>query len=111
MMLLLAYKTTCSSLIKPLLRGENLRPWYQEQEGHWLICIPSGWTSKTFSNSEAIEAVAWENFAEVHPGLAAYLAPFVDAARKRQDQGQFWWELRSCDYYDAFDKPKVLWPD
>jgi len=108
---LVNHDPTCSSLIKPLLRGENLRPWYQEQEGHWLICIPSGWTSKTFSNSEAIEAVAWENFAEVHPGLAAYLAPFADTARKRQDQGQFWWELRSCDYYDAFDKPKVLWPD
>jgi len=23
----------------------------------------------------------------------------------------FWWELRPCSYYAAFDKPKVLWPD
>jgi hypothetical protein len=23
----------------------------------------------------------------------------------------FWWELRSCDYWDALDTPKIVWPD
>jgi hypothetical protein len=27
------------------------------------------------------------------------------------DKGQYWWELRSCDYYEAFEKPKIFWPD
>ena len=31
--------------------------------------------------------------------------PFEDPLRKRQDQGRFWWELRSCAYYDAFERP------
>ena len=38
----------CASILKPLVRGEDLRPWYQEDEGRWLICLPSGWTMKTF---------------------------------------------------------------
>ncbi|MFL5667286.1 MAG: TaqI-like C-terminal specificity domain-containing protein [Ktedonobacteraceae bacterium] len=44
-------------------------------------------------------------------GITAYLKPFEEAAQKRQDKGQFWWELRACDYYDAFEKPKIFWPD
>lgn len=27
----------------------------------------------------------------------------------RQDKGQHWWELRSCDYYSAFDEPKIVY--
>ena len=29
----------------------------------------------------------------------------------RADQGVYWWELRSCAYYDVFDKPKIIWQD
>src|SRR5439155_25809531 len=25
--------------------------------------------------------------------------------------GRFWWELRSCAYWDAFDKPKIMYPE
>jgi hypothetical protein len=27
----------------------------------------------------------------------------------REDQGRFWWELRPCAYYDAFDRPKIVY--
>ena len=43
--------------------------------------------------------------------LAAHLAPFAEPARKRGDKGEYWWELRPCDYYDAFDQTKIFWPD
>jgi len=97
------------NLFKPMLRGEDLRPWYQENEGQWLICLPFGWTMKTFSDLEPNEILAWNKLAALHPGLAMYLSPFAEVARQRQDKGQFWWELRPCDYYDAFEKPKVFW--
>ena len=108
---LIKFDPTCASLIKPMLRGEDLRPWYQENEGRWLICLPNGWTMQTFPNIEPSEAQAWEKLSALHPGLADYLYHFADAARKRLDKGQFWWELRPCDYYEAFDKPKIFWPD
>jgi len=29
----------------------------------------------------------------------------------RSDQGKYWWELRSCAYYDAFEMTKIIYPD
>ena len=31
--------------------------------------------------------------------------------RKRDDQGKFWWELRSCAYYKEFERLKIVYPD
>ncbi|MGH2350237.1 MAG: hypothetical protein ACRDJN_01315, partial [Chloroflexota bacterium] len=96
--------------LKPMLRGEDLRPWYQEDEGRWLIVLPSGWTRSTFGEGLS-ETDAWDRFSHRYPPLAEHLLPFAEKARKRQDKGQYWWELRACDYYHAFDQPKIMWPD
>jgi hypothetical protein len=29
---------------------------------------------------------------------------------QRQDKGEYWWELRTCEYYPEFDKVKVIAP-
>ena len=34
-----------------------------------------------------------------------------DALRKRQDKGRNWWELRSCAYWDDFEKPKIVYQE
>ena len=36
---------------------------------------------------------------------------FAEAAEKRYDKGEYWWELRACDYYDEFEKPKIMYSD
>jgi len=28
----------------------------------------------------------------------------------RDDQGDYWWELRDCDYYEEFEKEKIVFP-
>jgi hypothetical protein len=33
------------------------------------------------------------------------------ALLKRQDQGEHWWELRSCAYWDSFDRPKIVYQE
>ena len=30
---------------------------------------------------------------------------------KRYDQGDYWWELRACDYYEAFEQPKIFYQE
>jgi len=107
---LVAVDPACASLLYPMRRGEDLRPWYHEDEGKWLIGLPHKWTAATFG-ADLDEARAWRGLQDRHPALAAHLAPFAEQARKRQDKGEFWWELRPCDYYEAFDVPKVFWPD
>lgn len=106
---LVAADPGCAPLLRKMLRGEDLRPWYQEDEGRWLIVMPNGFTRQALGPTD--EATAWSWLSGQYPSLAAHLAPFADAARKRSDQGEFWWELRSCDYYPAFDQPKIFWPD
>ena len=108
--IIIAADQSASTLLFPMLRGEDLRPWYQENEGRWLIGLPYKWTSKTFG-SDLSEELAWSAFQHRHPSLANQLAPFADAARKRGDKGEYWWELRPCDYYDAFNGAKIFWPD
>ncbi|MGC9077761.1 MAG: TaqI-like C-terminal specificity domain-containing protein, partial [Candidatus Kapaibacteriota bacterium] len=29
----------------------------------------------------------------------------------RDDQGDYWWELRHCDYYPEFEKEKIVWQE
>ncbi len=50
-------------------------------------------------------------FARTYPALHAHMKPFEASLRKRQDKGRFWWELRSCAYWDAFEQPKVMYQD
>ena len=46
-----------------------------------------------------------------YPNLAEHLARFTEGLRKRQDQGDYWWELRPCDYYQYLGSPKIVFPD
>lgn len=98
-----------AELIHPLVMGEDLRPWYQERAGRWLIVIPKGWTKERYGNQTASEA--WRLFSNEHTELAEYLSQFAASADARVDKGQYWWELRACDYYNVFDGVKVIWPD
>jgi len=98
---------TCATIIKPVLRGEDLRPWYQENEGHWLIFTRRG-----------IDINAY-------PTIFLHLKRFQDQLEPRPDDwnstdqwpgrkpGSYkWYEIQdSIDYYDAFEHPKILWPD
>jgi hypothetical protein len=113
---LIKSSVSSSALIKPFLGGKDIRRYKIQDDGRVVIVIPSGWTreqlvkkkkgAETFSEREA-----WNWFRDEYPKLAEHFAPYVDALRKRQDQGDYWWELRSCDYYNYFDSPKIIFPD
>jgi len=107
---LVAEDPECAPLLKKMLRGEDLRPWYQEDEGRALIAMPSGWTRKAFGENLS-EEEAWSMLSARYPSIVMHLAPFAEAARKRWDKGEYWWELRSCDYYGEFGQQKIFWPD
>ena len=98
-------------LIKPLLRGRNLHRWKAESANEYLITIASStnreWPwSDASSNSEAEQI-----FAETYPMIYQHLSGYRDRLVARDDQGVFYWELRSCSYYDEFEKPKIIYPD
>jgi hypothetical protein len=57
------------------------------------------------------EAEAWDLFSRQFPSLAGHLENFAEKARKRLDQGQYWWELRACTYGEKFSGIKIVCPD
>lgn len=93
-----------------VVRGKDARPWYLEDDGEWIIVFPNGWTKTTFGANQT-EGYYWAEIQARYPAISAYLSQFEEAARKRWDVGEYWWELRSCDYYDAMKRPKLFWPD
>ncbi len=50
-------------------------------------------------------------FKAQYPSLHRHLKPLEEPLRKRQDKGRFWWELRSCAYWGAFEKPKIFYQE
>ncbi len=105
---------TCNSLIaehenhaeilRPFLLGRNIKPYGTPTVDKYLIFLPKGITNTRRRESEP---EAW--LQETFPGIYAWLKPFQERAEKRTDKGDYWWEIRACDYYHAFAKPKIMY--
>jgi hypothetical protein len=103
-------------LIKPILGGQDIRRYIINDKGRFLIVIPCGWTRQEMVKAKKApcdfsEREAWKWFSSEYSKLAEHLSPFIDALKKRQDKGDYWWELRPCDYYKHLDAPKIIFPD
>jgi len=103
---LIAEDARSAELIKPFLAGRDIKRYEQPRCDKYLIKIPRGWTREKSGN--ASDALDW--FKENYPAIANHLLLFAQAAEKRYDKGEHWWELRACDYYDEFEKPKIIVP-
>jgi len=106
---LIAEDPQSAEIIKPFVQGTHIRPWYVEDSGEYLLAIKSS-ANHRWPWSDAGDD-AEDIFRASYPAVCGYLNEFRDRAIKRQDKGRFWWELRACAYWDAFDKPKIVWPD
>jgi type II restriction/modification system DNA methylase subunit YeeA len=120
---LISRNSSASELLKPFLLGRNITPYGSGRKTHYLILIPKGFTIKRNLSLDDMNFVseppprygnmelddAWNWFKEKYPSIAEHLFQFKDKAEKRTDKGDFWWELRACDYYDKFEKPKIMY--
>ena len=95
-----------AEIIKPFLIGKDVKRYQLPKPERFLIFFPKGWTPQNMSNNEA-----WDFVRDNYPAVADQLEPFKPKAEKRCDKGNFWWELRACDYYQEFEKPKIIFPD
>lgn len=104
---LIAEDPKSAGLIKPFLLGRDIKRYKQPSVNQYLILVPKGWTN---ANQKG-QGNAWNWFQENYPSLAHHLKPYKEAAQRRYDKGDYWWELRACDYYQEFERPKFLLPD
>ena len=50
-------------------------------------------------------------FKELYPSIYEWFDSFGDTFKKRGERGRFFWELRSCSYYEDFLGDKIIYPD
>ncbi|TRU27481.1 MAG: class I SAM-dependent DNA methyltransferase [Microcystis aeruginosa Ma_MB_S_20031200_S102] len=107
---LISEHPSSEEVIKPFLRGRDVKRWRIDFAEQYLIKIESSenkshpWSDKGNIEAEAI-------FAQTYPAIYARFQEFRDKLIKRDDQGRFFWELRSCKYWQEFEQPKIIYPD
>ena len=85
-------------LIRPILRGRDIKRYGYEWDNLWLINSHNGIKGK-------IPRV----YIEDYPAIMAHLDKYWDKISKRSDKGDTPYNLRNCAYLEDFSKPKILW--
>ncbi len=84
---LIAIDKKSKELIKPFLIGREIKKYQFPSNNLYLIFIPNGWSySKTNGKGNA-----WLWFEKLYPAIAKHLLGYSDLAKKRCDQGEYWW--------------------
>jgi type I restriction-modification system DNA methylase subunit len=94
-------------IIKPFLIGRDIKRYKRPINNSYLIFMPKGWTRKISGGAKD----PWSWLSNKFPAISSHLEPFFTQATKRCDQGDYWWELRACDYYPEFEKSKIVYPN
>jgi adenine-specific DNA-methyltransferase len=100
---LIAEDARSAEVIKPFLAGREIKRYHESIAKQYLILITAGFTNAGRLDRE----LPWEFIERKYPSIAKFLLAFQDRAEKRSDQGDYWWELRACAYYDQFGIPKI----
>ncbi|MEI6143410.1 MAG: Eco57I restriction-modification methylase domain-containing protein, partial [Mariniphaga sp.] len=118
------------NVLKPLLRGRDIEKYATNFQDLWLIFFPKGFTIKRILNltqdsddetdrlkepmpryGYVLHDEAWDYIANNYSAIARHLLPYKQKAENRSDQGDYWWELRACDYYQEFEMEKLVWAE
>jgi adenine-specific DNA-methyltransferase len=108
---LIAADPKSAELIKPFLRGRDIKRWQVEFAEKYLIAVQNSGDAGCEHpwRKESDEVKARRVFETAYPAIHAHLSEFEDKLRPRSDQGKFWWELRACAYYQDFEIPKIVY--
>lgn len=105
---LIAEHKSSGEVLKPYLRGQDIKRWRVNFGELYLIKIESSenkeqpWSNKKPKEAEAI-------FRATYPAIHARFQSYRDDLEERDDQGKYFWELRSCKYWNDFDVTKIAW--
>ncbi|GHQ88792.1 type IIG restriction enzyme/methyltransferase [Helicobacter pylori] len=91
------------TLIKPILRGRDIKRYSYEWAGEWVINTHNGHTSNLKFKIPPIDI-------EKYPAIKAHLDSHWDTIATRSDQGDTPYHLRNCAYLEDFEKEKIVYP-
>ena len=85
-------------IIRPILRGRDIRRYSYQWANLWLINTHNGIKGE-------LDRVHIEDY----PAIRQHIEQYWDKVEKRADQGDTPYNLRNCAYLDEFSKPKIVW--
>ncbi|WRE74195.1 class I SAM-dependent DNA methyltransferase [Helicobacter pylori] len=91
-------------LIKPILRGKDIKRYSYEWAHLWVINTHNGYTSAPKSKIPPIDI-------EKYPATKAHLDAHWNTIATRCDQGDTPYHLRNCAYLEDFEKEKIVYPE
>ena len=87
------------AIIRPILRGRDIRRYGYVDSGKYLINTHNGVKEKGIPPIDITD----------YPAIKEHLDSFGDAVMLRSDQGDTPYNLRNCAYLEEFEKPKIVW--
>jgi adenine-specific DNA-methyltransferase len=99
---LIAADPRSAEIIKPILRGRDIKRYKAEFADLWLIATHNGYTD---SQGNKIPRINIDHY----PVIKQHLDRYWEKVEKRADQGATPYNLRNCAYMEEFEKEKVVW--
>ncbi len=87
-------------ILKPVLRGRDIKRYKAEYKDLWLINTHNGVRGK----------IPRINVKKDYPAVYRHLKQYEAELKKRQDKGDHWSNLRNCAYLEDFEKEKIIYP-
>ena len=97
---LIAADPKSTEIIKPVLRGKDIKRYRIDFQDLWVINSHNG---LKYKNIPPIDVP------DNYPAIFEHLKTFLPKCKKRADQGNHWTNIRSCAYIEEFDKEKIVW--
>ena len=91
-------RTRTAELIRPILRGRDIKRYGYDWANLWLINTHNGIKGK-------VPPIHIEDY----PAVKAHLDQYWDKISKRADKGDTPYNLRNCAYLEDFMQPKIIW--
>ena len=88
-------------IIKPILRGRDIKRYGYEFADMWLINAHNG------VKEIDLDPINIDDY----PAIKKHLDKYYNSLKKRQDKGNTPYNLRNCAYLMEFQKPKIVYPE
>ena len=88
-----------ADILKPVLRGRDIKRYQAQWAGLWLIDSHNG-----YGHTPPIDI-------DDYPAIKRHMDKFYPQLKKRQDKGVTPYNLRNCTYHAEFEKEKIVYPE
>ena len=93
-------RSRTEEIIRPILRGRDIKRYSHEWANLWLINSHNGIKGR-------IPRINIEDF----PAVKVHLDQYWSKIKNRADKGDTPYNLRNCAYLEDFQKPKIMYPN